>query len=74
MKVLRQTSFTVFTVFCMSAKLFNMKVQDGAVIMDLRESMWDSEKVILQSLHVQLAAKLFCLETFKVYGIWSANY
>ena len=37
--------------------------------MDLREIMWDSVKVFHEGLHVQLAAKLFCLETFMVYGI-----
>ena len=31
MKVLMQKSFAVFVAFCMSAKLFDMKVQDGAV-------------------------------------------
>ena len=37
--------------------------------MDLRESMWDSTKVLCEGLHVQLAAKLFCHETFIMYGI-----
>ena len=47
MKVLSQKGFAVFTLFRMSAKLFNMNVQDGAVLvaMDLRESMRDSTKV-----------------------------
>ena len=34
--------------------------------MDLRESMWDSVKFFCEGLHIQLAAKLFCLETFMV--------
>ena len=46
-----------------------MKVQDGTVHMDLRESMRDSVKVFCEGLRVQLV-KLFCLETFMVYGIW----
>ena len=37
--------------------------------MDLRESMWDSVKVFREGLCVQLAAKLFFLKTFMVYGI-----
>ena len=37
--------------------------------MDLRESMWDSTKVFREDLRVQLAAKLFYLETFMAYGI-----
>ena len=36
--------------------------------MDLRESMRDSVKVFCKGLRVQLATKLFCLETFMVYG------
>ena len=41
--------------------------------MDLRESMWDSAKVFYKVLHVQLAMKLLCLETFMVYGIWEVR-
>ena len=34
--------------------------------MALRESMWDSVKVFREGLRIQLAVKLFCLETFMV--------
>ena len=40
--------------------------------MDLRESMWDSAKVFHEGLHVQLAAKLFCLENFMVYSTFGS--
>ena len=42
--------FRSFHGFCMSVKLFYMKVQDGTVqiYVDLRESMWDSMKDFLQ--------------------------
>ena len=38
--------------------------------MDLRESMRDSAKVFREGLHVQLATKLFYLETFMVYSMY----
>ena len=44
--------------------------------MDLRESMRDSTKFFREGLCVQLAAKLFCLETFMAYGTslqWASN-
>ena len=65
MTFLRQKSFTVFTLFYMSMKLFYMKVQDGACSnMDLRESMRGSAKITFcEGLRVQLATKLFCLES-----------
>ena len=69
MKVLRQKSFMVFAVFCVSAKLFlyeNLRWRYSD--MDLRESMWDSMKGFCEDLRVQLATKLFCLKTFMVYG------
>ena len=67
-KVSRQKSFKVFVVFCVPAKLFYMKVQDAwrCLIMDLRETMWDSTKVFCEDLCVQVVAKLFDLETFMV--------
>ena len=42
--------------------------------MDLKESMWDFAKVFCEGLHVQLAAKLFCLENFMVYDIFNCIY
>ena len=52
----------------MSAKLFYENLRWRYSDMDLRESMWDSVKVFCEDLLVQLATKLFCLETFMVYG------
>ena len=43
--------------------------------MDLSKSMRDSIKFFCEGLHVQLAAKLFCLETFfMVYGDMYTSY
>ena len=39
--------------------------------MDLRESLWDSAKFFCEGLRVQLATKLFYLETFMVYSIFA---
>ena len=54
--------------FVCPQKLFYMKVQDAwrCLIMDLRETMWDSTKVFCEDLCVQVVAKLFDLETFMV--------
>ena len=57
MKVSRQKSFAVFAVFCMSAKLFNMKVQDGAVQISIYEKAC-STKLFCEDLRVELATKL----------------
>ena len=68
LKVPRQKSFVVFTLFCMSVKLFYMKVQDGTALFKygFKKSMRDSVKVFSKGLCIQLTVKLFCLETFIV--------
>ena len=62
--------FRDFRAFLHVHTTFYMKVQDGqhCSSMDLRESMRDSVKVFCEGLHIQLATKLFCLETFMAYG------
>ena len=75
MKVLRQKSFVVFAVFTWFRKTaLHESSRWRCSNMDLRESMWDSAKVFREGLHVQFAAKLFCLETFMVYSITVRNW
>ena len=69
MKVLRQKSFTVFSFLRVRETFLYESSRWCCSNMDLRESMWDSVKVFCEGLHVQLAAKLFCLKIFMVYGI-----
>ena len=60
MKVSRQNSFAIVTLFCMSVKLFYMKIQDGTVhYMDSRQSMRGSVKVFSRR-----SAYTICHETF----------
>ena len=70
MKVSRQKSFVVFVLLCMSMKLFYMKIQVGTVHIWILEKvrMRVPQKFFHDGLLVQLAAKLFCLETFMVYS------
>ena len=67
MKGLRQKNFVVFVLFRMFAKLFYMKVQDGAVLVWRKYEIF-CESFFRESLDVQLAVKLFCLETFVLCG------
>ena len=69
MKVSRQKSFVLFVLLCMSMKTFLYENSRWhCSYMDLRESMRGFAKVFCDGLLVQLAAKLFCLETFMVDG------
>ena len=66
MKVSRQKSFAVFALFCMSAKFFICKFKMTLFIYGFKRG---SAKAFHEGLRVQLAAKLFCLETFMAYGM-----
>ena len=71
MKVSRQKSSCFLQFFVCPRNFLYEILRWHYSDMDLSESMWDSAKVFCEDLHVKLTTKIFCLETFMVYGNFS---
>ena len=69
MKVSRQKHFAVFAVFCMSTKLFYIMALSRYGF-KIKYVCGIPRNIFHKDLRVQLATKLFCLETFMAYGTY----